>query len=58
MKQTILALLMSAVVLSTGAQTPMITQSVPAVSEIWKPGLLRQQLIDNHYIRLNERKGQ
>ena len=38
MKQTILALLMSAVVLSTGAQTPMITQSVPAVSEIWKPG--------------------
>ncbi len=38
MKQTILALLMSAVVLSTGAQTPVITQTVPAVSEIWKPG--------------------
>ena len=38
MKQTFLALLMSAVVLSTGAQMPVFTQTVPAVSEIWKPG--------------------
>ena len=51
-------MLMSSVVLSTGAQTPVPTKTGPTVSERWKPGLLRQQLIDNPYIGLNERKGQ
>jgi len=38
MKQTILALLMSAVVLSTGAQTPVAIKTALTVSEIRKPG--------------------
>ena len=38
MKQTILALLMFAVVLSMGAQAPVTIKTVPTVSERWKPG--------------------
>ena len=38
MKQTVLALLMFAVVLSIGAQTPVTIKTVPVVSERWKPG--------------------
>ena len=51
-------MLMSSVVLSTRVQTPVPTNTGPTVSQRWKLGLLRQQLIDNVYIGLNERKGQ
>lgn len=38
MKQTILALLIFAVILSIGAQTPVTIKTVPTVSERWQPG--------------------